>query len=109
MHDLPVELIDNFNVQESSPPTWPTAEYQKDHCIDSDMSTVCKSAQEDNIKSPAAIKLKLRGSSDHAIKSVTIYSPIDDDSYDPADRIIKVKTKIRDAIKVTYRFLGACY
>ena len=72
----------------------PTLEYKGEHCIDSDLRTSCKSSDITHPEYPSAIKLELQGPSDHEIKSVTIYSPIEDQSYQPDGHDFKVLKQI---------------
>ena len=66
--------------------------YPKENCIDSNLKTKCKSAIHENPANPSGLKLELEGPDDVEIKSITIYSPLEDSEYDPAGHSIKVLT-----------------
>ena len=66
--------------------------YGKENCVDSDLKTKCKSAIFENPSNPSGFTLELQGPHDVEIKSVTIYSPLEDGEYEPAGHAIKVKT-----------------
>ena len=62
-----------------------------DHCLDSDLSTLCRP---DGI-GPNAIALEIVEDFEVSVKSVTIYTPkIDVQGYDPSEHDIKVGIKI---------------
>ena len=69
----------------------PAPEYREENCIDADLTTNCKSSDIEHPEHPSAIKLELQGPSDYEIKSVTIYSPIEDQSHQPDGHRFKVQ------------------
>ena len=64
--------------------------YLKENCIDSNLETKCKSAIRENPDNPSGLKLELADGVE--IKSVTIYSPLEDKEYNPEGHSIKVLT-----------------
>ena len=66
--------------------------YGKENCIDSDLKTKCKSAIFENPANPSGFTLELQGPYDVEIKSMTIYSPLEDREWEPAGRAIKVES-----------------
>lgn len=80
--------------QQYKPDYNPAAEYSAEHCVDSDLRTKCKSSDTEHPGYPSAIKLELQGSTDYEIKSVTIYSPFEDQSYQPEGHNFQVEAQI---------------
>ena len=90
MLDLRVARV-QYDTLVKAPIYRPTPEYEGDNCIDSDLTTNCKSSELEHPEHPSAIKLELQGSSDYEIQSVTIYSPIEDQSYEKDGHRFKVQ------------------
>ena len=77
--DLPVERV--FLNRDIPDPLYPTL-FEPEHCIDSDILTMCKSRiDESSSTQPSAIKLELKDSFDYQIRGVTIWRPFESEFY----------------------------
>ena len=89
MEELRVENIERFNSNSLNIQTLDEF-HAKENCIDSDLKTKCKSTLFENPDNPSGLKLQVPN--DVEIKSVTIYSPLEDTEYEPAGHLIRVQT-----------------
>ena len=92
MEELRVANIELFNAGNSLNIETLNEFHVKENCIDSDLKTKCKSTPFENPSNPSGLELELQAPYDVEIKSVTIYSPLEDREYEPAGHLIRVQT-----------------